>query len=169
MALDSSGTNNAGFFLRLREENQRLQARLDAMQAGVDQSSTQLAGDNDEVAKLKSAVEVATLEKTALEARLNHLASETVVTDKRFQATLSQLTEQRDELAKKLKESTPAAAPAQVILYFSPPRRDQNSFPECKEQQNHGHPREDPFQGYGHKLFCARSRAGGEEINKGNR
>jgi Tfp pilus assembly protein PilF/predicted nuclease with TOPRIM domain len=115
LALDNSGTTNAGFFIRLREENQRLQARLDAMQAGSDQSSAQPAEDNAAVAKLKSAVEVATLEKATLEERLNHVAAETVVTDKRFQATLSRLTAQRDELAKKLKESTPAAAPPQVI------------------------------------------------------
>ncbi len=115
LALDNTGTTNAGFFIRLREENQRLQARLDAMQAGADQFSAQLAGDNAELARLKSAVEVATLEKAALEERLNHVAAETVVTDERFQATLSQLTVQRDELAKKLKESTPTAAPPQVI------------------------------------------------------
>jgi Tfp pilus assembly protein PilF len=115
LALENSGTTNADFFIRLREENRRLQARLDAMQAGAGQSPAQLAEDKAEAAKLKSAVEVAKLEKAALEERLNHVAAETVVTDERFQATLSQLTAQRDELAKKLKESTPTAAPTQVI------------------------------------------------------
>jgi len=85
------------------------------MQAVAGQSPAQLAGNQAEVAKLKSAVQVATLEKSALEERLNHVAAETVVTDKRFQATLSQLTVQRDELAKKLKASTPTSVPPQVI------------------------------------------------------
>jgi Tfp pilus assembly protein PilF len=115
LALESSGTTNADFFIRLREENRRLQARLDAMQSGTGQSSAELAEEKAEIANLKSAVEVASLEKAALEERLNHVAAETVITDKRFQATLSQLTVQRDELAKKLKESTPTAAPTQVI------------------------------------------------------
>jgi Tfp pilus assembly protein PilF len=114
MALDNSTKTNADFFARLNAENQRLQARLDAMRTNAVNPAPEPTASNAEVARLNSALSVATLEKAALEDRIKSMATDLADTDTRFQATIDQLTAQRDDLAQKLKVAATAVPPAQV-------------------------------------------------------
>jgi Tfp pilus assembly protein PilF len=121
-ALDDASRTNADFFTRLHDENLRLQAKLDAQQAGQNQaqpaattpSADQLAANTAEVVRLKSAVDYANQENAALLDQLKHMAANLVSTDQRYQATVNDMTAQRDDLAKKLQAATTATPPPTV-------------------------------------------------------
>ncbi len=103
-ALDHVSKTNADLMARVNEEDRKLQARLEAMQA-----------------ELKAAKQ----EKIDLQEHLKQWTTEVVRTDQRFQSSIYLLTAQRDALAKQLKPASPASAPDQVIEINTTPATDQ--------------------------------------------
>jgi len=107
--LQKNSEQNVAALGALREQNQKLQAKLAAVPATpagsleAEKLSAQLREARAEIAALKSAAAVAALEKTTLENKVGQLSAE--LADLRaanFEARLRDLAEQRDDLLKKL-------------------------------------------------------------------
>jgi Tfp pilus assembly protein PilF len=116
LALANSGKESPGSSDEaLRDENDRLKSQLDSMQAANQQTvaidSTAASNASTQLAALKSAVLLATLEKTALEDRLKRLYTALAETNAAYQASIQNLTNQRDDLAQKLKAANVNTAP----------------------------------------------------------
>jgi tetratricopeptide (TPR) repeat protein len=117
----------------LRDENDRLKSQLDSMQAAGQQTAainaTATSNAATQLAALKSAVLLATLEKTALEDRLKRLYTALTETNATYQASIENLTSQRDDLAQKLKaanvnppppENEAAATNTPIVVVTTP-------------------------------------------------
>jgi Tfp pilus assembly protein PilF/tRNA uridine 5-carbamoylmethylation protein Kti12 len=105
--LSSSAPNSSGLAV-LQSENDRLKTQLQSLQAASDSAaaanelSRKLNDAKTQIANLQAASALAALEKAALENKVRKLSTQLAESAANFDSRLKDLSEQRDELLKKL-------------------------------------------------------------------
>jgi len=95
----------------LQSENERLKAQLAALQAAnnnaaaADELAGKLKDARTQIANLQAAATLASLEKAALENKVRKLSSQLAESAANFEARISDLSEQRTDLMKKLEQA----------------------------------------------------------------
>ena len=105
--LSRAGMDSSSLDL-LQSENQRLKDQLGSLQAAANNAAAQqevasrLKDANTEIANMQAAAALANLEKAALENKVRKLSSQLAEAAANFEGQIHDLTDQRDDLLKKL-------------------------------------------------------------------